>query len=84
MPLSNENRTYGIALNIYYKNSTVPETHYQEFNSATSRRQSINLTVTPENTDEVINYVAIAFVYGYNGNTMTAYSAELNIAPADS
>ena len=55
VPLSNENRTYGIALNIYYKNSTVPETHYQEFNSATSRRQSINLTVTPENTDEVIN-----------------------------
>ena len=30
----------------------------------------------------VINYVAIAFVYGYNSNTMTAYSAELNIAPA--
>ena len=23
----------------------------------------------------VINYVAIAFVYGYNSNTMTAYSA---------
>ena len=81
VPLTNGNRTFGIALNIYYEGSTTPETHYQEFNSATSHKQTVSMAVTPEKTSEKINYVAFAFVYGNNSNTMTAHSAMLNISP---
>ena len=81
VPLTNDNRTFGIALNIYYNNSSVPETHYQEFNSATTHQQTVSMEVIPQKDNEVINYVAFAFVYGYNENTMTAYNAMLNIAP---
>ena len=80
VPLTNENRTYGIALNIYYEGNPVPETHYQEFNANTNKKQTVNLSIIPENTNDVIDYVAFAFVYGYNKNTMTAYNAMLNIA----
>ena len=82
VPLTNENRTFGIALNIYYEGSTTPETHYQEFNSATSHKQTVSMAVTPEKTSEKIKYVAFAFVYGNNSNTMTAHSAMLNISSA--
>ena len=82
VPLSNENRTYGIALNIYYEGSSIPETHYQEFNAATSQKQTTCMTVTPENAATKISYVAFAFVYGNNKNTMTANNAMLNISPA--
>ncbi len=80
--LSNENRTYGIALNIYYEGSSVPETHYQEFNAATSQKQTTCMAVTPENATTKISYVSFAFVYGNNKNTMTVYNAMLNISPA--
>lgn len=80
VPLSNENRTYGIALNIYYKNNTVPEIHYQKFNSATTHKQTMSMSVTPDNPNEEIDYVSFAFVYSNNKNTMTAYNAMLNIA----
>ena len=80
VPLSNENRTFGIALNIYYEGNSVPETHYQEFNSATSAKQSMSMSVTPDDENTEINYVAFAFVYGYNKNIMTAYNAMLNIS----
>ena len=43
VPLSNENRTFGIALNIYYKNNSTPEMHYQEFNVNTSKNQQVSL-----------------------------------------
>lgn len=83
VPLSNESRTYGIALKIHYANEGIaPETHYQEFNCNTDKKQSVCLSVIPENLTEKINYVAIAFVYSYNKNTMTAYNAMLNIASA--
>lgn len=82
VPLSNENRTYGIALNIYYEGSSVPETHYQEFNAATSNRQTVCMSVTPEKTTTKISHVAFAFVYSNNANSMTAYNAMLNIASA--
>ncbi len=80
VPLSNENRTYGIAFNIYYKNNTIPETHYKEFNANTDKKQTVSLSVTPENNDKEIEYVAFAFVYGYNENEMTVYNAMLNIS----
>ena len=80
VPLSNENRTFGIALNIYYKNKTTPETHYQEFNGDTDKKQTVSLSIIPENENEEVDYIAIAFVYGYNENEMTVYGAELNIA----
>ena len=35
--------------------------------------QQVSLSVTPEKTNEVVNYIAFAFVYGYN--------AEVNISP---
>ena len=79
VPLSNENRTFGIALNIYYKNNSTPEMHYQEFNVNTSKNQQVSLSISPENSDETIDYVAFAFVYGYNENEITVTNAELNI-----
>lgn len=79
VPLSNENRTFGIALNIYYKNNSTPEMHYQEFNVNTSKNQQVSLSISSENSDETIDYVAFAFVYGYNENEMTVTNAELNI-----
>ena len=84
VPLSNETRTFGIALNIYYDGETTPETHYQEFNCFTDIPQTAEMTVYPYDSEKVISTVAFAFVYGYNGNTMTAYNAMLNIASNDS
>lgn len=80
VPLNNEYRTFGIAMNIYYAEENSPETHYQEFNSNTNKQQTVSLAVTPNYPEKVIDHVAFAFVYGYNKNTMTAYSAMLNIA----
>ncbi|MEE1261865.1 amidase domain-containing protein [Ruminococcus sp.] len=80
VPLSNETRTFGIALNIYYENDNTPETHYQEFNSNTDKKQTVSLSVCPNDDSKVIDHVAFAFVYGYNKNSMTAYDAMLNIA----
>ena len=82
VPLTNENRTFGIALNIYYQGNSVPETHYQEFNAYTTHKQSTCMSVVPENTTEIISHVAFAFVYGNNSNTMTVHNAMLNIASA--
>ena len=79
VPLSNENRTFGIALNIYYNNSSTPEFHYQNFSANTDGYQQVSLSVTPEKTNEIVNYIAFAFVYGYNENEMTVTNAELNI-----
>ena len=79
VPLSNENKTFGIALNIYYKNNSTPEMHYQEFNVNTSKNQQVSLSISPGNSEETIDYVAFAFVYGYNENEMTVTNAELNI-----
>lgn len=81
VPLSNENRTFGIALNIYYNNSSTPEFHYQNFSADTDGYQQVSLSVTPEKTNEVVNYIAFAFVYGYNENEMTVDNAEVNISP---
>ena len=84
VPLSNEIRTFGIALNIYYNldggGISEPETHYQEFNCNTNIVQTVESTIYPYDTEKTINSVAFAFVYGYNGNTMTTYNAMLNIA----
>ena len=81
VPLSNENRTFGIALNIYYNNSSTPEFHYQNFSANTDGYQQVSLSVTPEKTNKVVNYIAFAFVYGYNENEMTVDNAEVNISP---
>ncbi len=81
VPLSNENRTFGIALNIYYNNSSTPEFHYQNFSANTDGYQQVSLSVTPEKTNEIVNYIAFAFVYGYNENKMTVDNAEVNISP---
>ena len=67
-------------MNIYYDGEAEPETHYQEFNSNTNKRQTVSLSVMPNYSDKVVDHVAFAFVYGYNKNTMTVYSAMLNIA----
>ena len=81
VPLSNENRTFGIALNIYYNNSSTPEFHYQNFSANTDGYQQVSLSVTPEKTNEIVNYIAFAFVYAYNENEMTVDNAEVNISP---
>ena len=43
--------------------------------------QQVSLSVTPEKTNEVVNYIAFAFVYAYNENEMTVDNAEVNISP---
>ena len=43
--------------------------------------QQVSLSVTPEKTNEIVNYIAFAFVYGYNENEMTVDNAEVNISP---
>ena len=81
VPLTNEKRTFGIALNIYYAdNPNQPEMHYQEFNAYTSHTQAANMTVTPNNPEKVIDHVAFLFVYSYNENTITISNSMLNIA----
>lgn len=79
VPLSNENRTFGIALNIYYNNSSTPEFHYQNFSANTDGYQQVSLSVTPEKTNEVVNYIAFAFVYGYNENEMLDIASDNNL-----
>lgn len=77
-PLTNSSRTFGVAFNIYYTNSQVPETHYQQFNPDTTSEQSICLTVSPNDSETKIDYVSFAFVYGNNVNSMSIYDATLN------
>ena len=79
VPLSNENRTFGIALNVYYNGENTPESHYQSFNSNTTSVQSVSLSVTPENSEKVVQYIDYAFVYGYNSNTMIPSNAMLKV-----
>ena len=79
VPLSNENRTFGIALNVYYQGEDTPESHYQSFNSNTTSVQSVSLSVTPENSEKVVQYIDYAFVYGYNSNTMIPSNAMLKV-----
>lgn len=43
--------------------------------------QQVSLSITPEKTNEVVNYIAFAFVYAYNENEMTVDNAEVNISP---
>ena len=43
--------------------------------------QQVSLSVTPEKTNEVVNYIAFAFVYAYNENEITVDNAEVNISP---
>lgn len=79
VPLSNENRTFGIALNVYYQGEDTPESHYQSFNSNTTSVQSVSLSVTPENSEKLVQCVDYAFVYGYNCNTMIPSNAMLKV-----
>ena len=79
VPLSNENRTFGIALNVYYQGEDAPESHYQSFNSNTTSVQSVSLSVTPENSEKLVQCVDYAFVYGYNSNTMIPSNAMLKV-----
>lgn len=41
--------------------------------------QQVSLSVTPERTNEIVNYIAFAFVYCYNENEMTVDNAEVNL-----
>ena len=79
VPLTNENRTFGIALNVYYNGEKTPESHYQSFNSNTTSVQSVSLSVTPENSEKLVQCVDYAFVYGYNSNTMIPSNAMLKV-----
>ena len=52
----------------------------QEFNAYTDAIQNITLSVTPDESDRVVEKVAFAFVYGYNKNEMIIKNAMLNFA----
>lgn len=83
VPLNNELRTFGIALNIYYDNENKPETHYQEFNPCTKENQTVSMSVSPYDSGKIINYVSFAFVYSNNCNVMKIKNAMLNIATTE-
>lgn len=54
VPLTTDNRTFGIALNVYYQGEDTPESHYQSFNSNTTSVQSVSLSVTPEEANKML------------------------------
>lgn len=81
VPLNSNYRTFGIALKVKYSgDSDYTENHYQEFNAYTNATQNITLSVTPDESDRVVEKVAFAFVYGYNKNEMIIKNAMLNFA----
>lgn len=81
VPLNSDYRTFGIALKVKYSgDSDYTENHYQEFNAYTEATQNITLSVTPDESDRVVEKVAFAFVYGYNKNEMIIKNAMLNFA----
>ncbi len=81
VPLNSDYRTFGIALKVKYQgDSDYTENHYQEFNAYTDATQNITLSVTPDESDRVVEKVAFAFVYGYNKNEMIIKNAMLNFA----
>ena len=81
VPLNSDYRTFGIALKVKYSgDSDYTENHYQEFNAYTNATQNITLSVTPDESDRVVEKVAFAFVYGYNKNEMIIKNAMLNFA----
>ena len=82
VPLTNNARSFGIVLKVYYEGINVPEVHYQEFNPYTAQKQTVNLTVTPNSMDKIVDYVSFAFVYNNNSNVMTISNAMLNIIGA--
>lgn len=55
------------------------ECTYQNFSANTDGYQQVSLSVTPEKTNEIVNYIAFVFVYGYNENEMTVDNAEVNL-----
>jgi hypothetical protein len=65
--------------NKYIYQNIIPEFHYQNFSADTNAYQQVSLSVTPERTNEIVNYIAFAFVYGYNENEMTVDNAEVNL-----
>lgn len=65
--------------NKYIYQNITPEFHYQNFSADTDAYQQGSLSVTPEKTNEIVNYIAFAFVYGYNENKMTVDNAEVNL-----
>lgn len=65
--------------NKYIYQNITPEFHYQNFSADTNAYQQVSLSVTSERTNEIVNYIAFAFVYGYNENKMTVDNAEVNL-----
>ena len=65
--------------NKYIYQNITPEFHYQNLSADTNVYQQVSLSVTPERTNEIVNYIAFAFVYGYNENEMTVDNAEVNL-----
>lgn len=65
--------------NKYIYQNITPEFHYQNLSADTNAYQQVSLSVTPERTNEIVNYIAFAFVYGYNENEMTVDNAEVNL-----
>lgn len=58
----------------YYRECT-----YQNFSANTDGYQQVSLSVTPEKTNEVVNYIAFAFVYGYNENEILDIASDNNL-----
>lgn len=59
LPLTTDNRTFGIALNVYYNGEKTPESYYQSFNSNTTYVQSVSLSVTPKIVKKLYNILTM-------------------------
>ena len=58
----------------YYRECT-----YQNFSANTDGYQQVSLSVTPEKTNEIVNYIAFGFVYGYNENEILDIASDNNL-----
>lgn len=65
--------------NKYIYQNITPEFHYQNFSADTNVYQQVSLSVTPERTNKIVNYIAFAFVYGYNENEMLDIASDNNL-----
>jgi len=55
------------------------ECTYQNFSANTDGYQQVSLSVTPEKTNEIVNYIAFGFVYGYNENEILDIASDNNL-----
>ena len=72
-------RFIAIHIKIYY-NREHSKIFHQTFIDNTNKKQSVYLSIIPENDYKKIEYIAFSFLYAYNENEIKAYNAMRNIS----